>query len=46
MKWTKTVRERLAIYVFGKGPRGSIDWFDKAVARPAAKRVIQRAGRR
>lgn len=43
MKWTKTTRDRLSLRVFKRGPRGTAVWLDRAVARPAGKRLLHRA---
>ena len=46
LKWAKTTHERRSIRVFGRGTRGTIEWLDRGVARPAVKRIISRVGRR
>ena len=45
LKWTKTTHERHSIRIFRKSARGTLVWLDRAVARPAAKRMLARATR-
>ena len=42
LKWAKTKHERYSVRIFGRGVRGTFEWFDRAVARPAAKRILAR----
>jgi CelD/BcsL family acetyltransferase involved in cellulose biosynthesis len=44
LNWTKTCRDRVAVRVFGRGPRGTAEWFARAVARPALRRLKKPEG--
>jgi CelD/BcsL family acetyltransferase involved in cellulose biosynthesis len=45
MLWTKTCRERFALFAYARDLRGTAGWLGRAVARPAAKRLRSLASR-